>query len=63
MPNSKQSPARYIILDTNIFQHFGNKTLADKIIENLRYAVSKGYGLSMSQFSVSWNGKLCIEIV
>jgi predicted nucleic acid-binding protein len=50
--NKHPNPSRYIILDTNIFQHFGNETLANKIIENLRYAVSQGYGLAMSQYSL-----------
>lgn len=45
-------PQRYIILDTNIFQHAGNDSLALQVIVFLKEAVSKGYGISLSQFSL-----------
>lgn len=43
---------RYIILDTNIWQHLGNETLYPSIIEVLKDAISKNYGISLSQFSI-----------
>ncbi len=45
-------PQRYIVLDTNIFEHLGNTDLFPQIIEQLRDALSKGYGLSMSTFTL-----------
>lgn len=45
-------PARYILLDSDIFNHLGNTDLYPQIIFLLRDALSKGYGLSMSIFTL-----------
>ena len=53
MQTSKSNkPLRYILLDTNIFEHLGNTDLYPQIINILKDAVSKGYGLALSQFSI-----------
>ena len=53
-PSNKKnnSPQRYILIDTTIFQHLGNKELASQIIFLLRDALKKGYGVSMSIYSL-----------
>lgn len=52
-PESKPSkPQRYILLDTNIFEHLGNSELYPQIINILRDAIGKGYGFSMSIFTL-----------
>lgn len=45
-------PLRYILLDTNIFEHLGNPDLAPQIIAILKDSVSQGYGLALSQYSL-----------
>jgi len=44
-------PTRYILLDTNIFEHLGNTELRSQITNLLNDALTKGYGISMSQYS------------
>lgn len=43
---------RYIILDTNIFQHLGNESLGKEILKVLEDAKDKDYGLAFSQYSI-----------
>jgi predicted nucleic acid-binding protein len=45
-------PSRYIILDTNIFEHLDNIELNPQIASLLKDSISKGYGISMSQYSI-----------
>lgn len=45
-------PSRYVLLDTNIFEHLGNEELRTQITFLLNDVVSKGYGISMSQYSL-----------
>jgi len=45
-------PLRYILLDTNIFTNLNNKQLNEQITFLLQDAVSKGYGLGISQLSI-----------
>lgn len=45
-------PLRYILLDSDIFNHLGNSELYPQIIYLLRDAITKGYGLSMSIFTL-----------
>lgn len=55
MPDSKpkiNKPLRYILLDTNIFEHLGNPDLYPQIISILKDSVSQGYGLALSQYSI-----------
>lgn len=42
---------RYIILDTNIISYFSKIECKEKILEVLRYAVSLGYGLAISDIT------------
>lgn len=52
-PQTKQEkPLRYILLDSDIFNHLGNSDLYPQIIYLLRDALEKGYGLSMSIFTL-----------
>lgn len=44
--------SRYILLDTNIFEHLGNSDLYPQIISILQDSISQGYGLSLSQYSI-----------
>lgn len=50
--SSETKPLRYIVLDTNIFQHLGNDSLAIEIIKVLKEAKEKNYGLALSQYSI-----------
>lgn len=50
--SEKNRPQRYLLLDTNIIQHFGNPSLGNAIIEILKDAVTKKYGISISQISL-----------
>lgn len=45
-------PLRYVLLDTNIFTNLNNKQLNEQVIYLLQDAVSKGYGLGISQLSI-----------
>lgn len=45
-------PVRYILFDTNIFQHLGNTELAENILKVLTEVYSLGYRFAMSQFSI-----------
>jgi len=46
-----QTPSRYIILDTCIFQHFADKALGLAAINALSEPIQAGYGISISDFS------------
>jgi len=46
------NPYRYILLDTNIFEHLDNTELNPQITSLLKDSVSKGYAISMSQYSI-----------
>jgi predicted nucleic acid-binding protein len=50
--SQKNKPLRYLILDTCIFDHLGNSDLFPQIISLLRDALSKGYGISMSIYTL-----------
>lgn len=45
-------PSRYILLDSDIFNHLGNADLFPQIIYLLRDALAKGYGISMSLYTL-----------
>lgn len=45
-------PLRYIVLDTNIFEHLGNSELYPQIISLLQDARNQGYGISMSIYTL-----------
>lgn len=49
---STNKPSRYILIDTSIFEHLGNEDLSRQIFLLLNDAKAKGYGLSMSIFSL-----------
>lgn len=51
-PTKRVKPKRYILLDTNIFKHLSNSDLYPQIINLLKDAVSKGYGISYSIYSL-----------
>ncbi len=52
MEAQQNKPLRYIILDTCIFQHFANESLAVQMLGILQDAKTKGYGLALSQYSL-----------
>lgn len=45
-------PSRYILLDSCIFSHLGNASLRPQIINLLSDALKKGYGLSLSIYTL-----------
>jgi hypothetical protein len=47
-----RKPVRYIILDTCIFKLLNNAELEPQIIQIFREVVSKGYSISISQYSI-----------
>lgn len=47
----KSPPTLYVIIDTNIFQHYAHKDLADQIISNLQEALTAGYQLALSDIT------------
>jgi predicted nucleic acid-binding protein len=41
----------YLILDTNVFQHFSNPDIAIHITKHLKEAIEAGYTIALSEFS------------